>query len=1466
MNPKPSSNLSLPLVSPTPSTSAHAEVGSVGEFPFPTHDRWKPLRSGLLNLYRYDDEEFWYEDGHLLLRGNNGTGKSRVLALQLPFLLDGEVAPHRLEPDGDPAKRIEWNLLMNKLDERIGYSWIEFGRRELDSQGNVTDFFLTLGCGLKAVKGKKDVDKWFFITPRRIRLELSLQGAGRQPLSREALNAALRASGQIFRTAADYRRAINAHLFKLEEYRYDALVNLLIQLRQPQLSRHLDDARLSAALSEALPPLSPEVIHDVAESFRNLEEDRLSLQGFIAAREGASTFLQTYRHYAQVAARRRSSDMCRAQRDYEQTQQQLLLTERQLDQLASTLATHEQNRQTLDLEISGAEATRDTLRSSPEMQDVHRLNAAREHATRARAQVTICFDREFQAHQDTLDQEKRHQTVTGELEQALTDAETLRNQLQDLAEQAAFLPQHAPLAAFLQTLKRMGEAANSTADPAHLDLSILKVSDQQALYQRMKADLNVRTKGLKQLSDCLHTFDNAMRELHTAEEILNRQESNLSEALERQQQLHIALREHAEAYLLAYEDWRKGLTYLVVPESDDARSMVEHWMETPESKNPLPSQIHQALSHVQEQLYAARATQTQQLKQQQETRERWFQELENLRHGHHQPPPVPHTRIESSREGRRGAPLWRVCEFDTSLDTRARAGLEAALEASGLLDAWITPEGEVFLPNTHEHWLTALPHASTHPAASETSAARSLAQWLHPALDHHDPAAATLSESLITQILHSVGAGRGEGLHWVSLEGDWQLGPLAGHWSKNSAQHIGHAAREHARRERIQWLENQLEACDALIENVQQRLQQLELDMQASRLEASRLPSDQHIVNGMVVVSVQAQQVEGQRTQLIEQQQKVSRYRLALDVQRQKRDELAQDLKLTPFLLRRELSAKEWRQVLEGLQGDTSEYQHKLEALFKLLKDLLKYHRDVREAQEKLETCQEREGIAKQQHLEAKRVQMAADQNVSVLEATVGVAVREIEARLSAVQDRLRVLKHDREKVSQSVETTKIEQAKLTTQKESYIETQERQKERRQQCVSKLKSFVGLKLLSLVGLSLTPTTAAAVTVPNPSSVEADIARPSRSDERSDPQHWSITRTHELALQLEKLLSHISTGEDEWKKLGGTMFSHFQTLSNALLPYDYRPQGEQQDELFIVKVPFQGQPLSVVELHQALLDEINTRQSVLDAREREAIENYLLGDVSSKLHELLHQGEELVTRINRELLARPTSTGMLLRFSWNIDDEQGPTGVEAARTLLLRNTATWSPSEREQLGRFLQAQIQGVRAEHQNGSWQEHLTLALDYRRWHRFVIHRQQDGRWQPLNRRTHGTGSGGEKAIALTIPQFAAAAAHYSSADKRAPRLILLDEAFVGVDSDMRNKCMGLLQTFDLDFMMTSEREWACYPALPGVSICQLATRPGIDAIGLTRWVWNGRERTKVEVRLPSMGSDPVIDENTEE
>lgn len=141
-----------------------------------------------------------------------------------------------------------------------------------------------------------------------------------------------------------------------------------------------------------------------------------------------------------------------------------------------------------------------------------------------------------------------------------------------------------------------------------------------------------------------------------------------------------------------------------------------------------------------------------------------------------------------------------------------------------------------------------------------------------------------------------------------------------------------------------------------------------------------------------------------------------------------------------------------------------------------------------------------------------------------------------------------------------------------------------------------------------------------------------------------------------------------------------------------------------------------------------------------------------------------------------------------------------------------------------------------------GSWLEVLTAALDYRAWHEFGIERHQHGKWVPAT----GPASGGERVLAVSVPLFAAASSHYATAGSDAPRLVTLDEAFAGVDDDSRAKCLGLLHAFDLDVVMTSEREWACYPQVPGIAIAQLSRVDEIPAVLVTRWEWDGTARVR--------------------
>jgi uncharacterized protein (TIGR02680 family) len=356
--------------------------------PTPTSERWKPLRAGLVDMFYYDAEEFHFHDGRLLLRGNNGTGKSKVLALTLPFLLDGELAPHRVEPDGDRQKRMEWNLLLggrHPHPERIGYTWLEFGRAGRDG---VTEF-RTVGCGLKAVRDRGIARHWFFVTTQRVGSGFALMSPSRVPLTREKLRDALDGHGMLYERASDYRRAVDEALFGLGEHRYESLVNLLIQLRQPQLSKRPDERLLSKALTEALPPLGPDLISTVADAFRGLDEERDALRALEDAHGATEDFLGYYVRYAALASKRKAAGPRLAQSRYEHLNRDLAEAEQRYAAAESALGDAKARLEEAAAERSRLTARRDALQASPEMRHAERLKQIGEDAARRDSHATI---------------------------------------------------------------------------------------------------------------------------------------------------------------------------------------------------------------------------------------------------------------------------------------------------------------------------------------------------------------------------------------------------------------------------------------------------------------------------------------------------------------------------------------------------------------------------------------------------------------------------------------------------------------------------------------------------------------------------------------------------------------------------------------------------------------------------------------------------------------------------------------------------------------------------------------------------------------------------------------------------------------------------------------------------------------------------------------------------------------------
>ena len=244
-------------------------------------------------------------------------------------------------------------------------------------------------------------------------------------LTRERLRDALHGRGQVFDTAVSYRRAVDERLFHLGTRRYDALMDTLIQLRQPQLSKKPDETALSDALTEALPPLAPELLGDVAEALGQLEEDRRQLEEYQALARAVERFDQRYRIYAGTQSRRQARALRQAQTEFDSASRARAEAQARLETAETAEALARITHDDAELALKREQARLDILRADPTMQDANRLEfAERDALARQRAlQVATA------AVDEVRRRLKRSTEETGHAVQRMTQAERVMTKL-----------------------------------------------------------------------------------------------------------------------------------------------------------------------------------------------------------------------------------------------------------------------------------------------------------------------------------------------------------------------------------------------------------------------------------------------------------------------------------------------------------------------------------------------------------------------------------------------------------------------------------------------------------------------------------------------------------------------------------------------------------------------------------------------------------------------------------------------------------------------------------------------------------------------------------------------------------------------------------------------------------------------------------------------------------------------------
>jgi uncharacterized protein (TIGR02680 family) len=1358
--------------------SVARDATDAGALPTPALRRWQPLRLGLVELFHYDSEEFRFRDGHLLLRGNNGTGKSKVLSLTLPFLFDANLSSARIEPDGDRGKRMEWNLLLGRFERRIGYAWIEFGR--LDAQGAA--HYLTLGAGLRAVAGRGAVDAWYFSSRQRIGESLWLTTAERTALSRERLIEALGEHGRVHPTAAEYRRAVDEMLFGLGVERYGALIDTLIQLRQPQLSKQPNEQRLSDALSEALAPLDRVALEDVAEAMSQLEDYRRELAELERIGSAVSGFAGRYRRYAQIASRRRARLLRRAQTEVDNASRALHEAEAERDAAQAEVKTLRARRADLEQAIGSGRAALEVLQADPLMRSAARLQQVAEQAEDA-ARLLQQAEQRLAGAERRLDEESRA------LAERVAQRDAALRQRQLAEAEAARTAADAGLAdAHVQLLAVLPSADQAVDEPVLAQLG----RGGQAEIGRRRAQLELIRRRLREAGQA-----GQQRELAAQDRAARADEFDQAEA-EAQQTVNA----QRVAIAAAGEHWRQhlhGLRMLSAGAALDRLAEFEPWAESMSGAHPLRSVLQLEWQQLQANLAERAAALRQQRGELEQEQRALGDEQSALQAGRDRPPPpLPWRATEPGSATAR--PLWQLLDFTPDTDDAARAGIEAALEAAGLLAAELDADGTLRDPASGELLLQ-----------PRRAVADSLAARLRPALDA-EAEAAGIGAATVQALLQGIACSATDAdaaEAWIAPSGRFRLGPARGRWIKPAAEYIGYAARAEARRLRLLQIGARLAEIDAALAGLDQAAAQVDSERHAAAAELDAAPADDALLHALHAREAAERARRAAQARLGQAQSRLAaaEHAHARALEALQRD--AEDVALP-------IEAD----ALDRVDRALHDYGQALAVLLTALREQLRACREHEVQAARRQRADDDRRSALDDVAERSHAKLELDATLVTLRETVGAQVDALQQRIQAAKSALAADQRHAGSVGAELQTA-IENAGAASQKsvDRRLTLDERQAARLQ-AVAGLQAFAGTGLIedAIDEVELPPT----------------------------ELPWGVDAALGLARRIEQALQQIAAEDDDWRRIQAQLGTDLSALQHALSAQGHDAYSELTEDCVVVRIVHRQRPQRPDAVLRQVAGEIDERRRILSASEQEVLENHLQQDIAVGLQRLIRDTEDRVTAINTELHKRPTSTGVRYRLDWQPlpeDLDGAPTGLGEARRRLLRTSAdAWSADDRSVLGSFLQARIEAERQRDDRSTLLDALTRALDYRRWHRFRVQRQQDGQWKPLS----GPASSGERALGLTVPLFAAASSHYQSARADAPRLVLLDEAFAGIDDEARANCMALIREFDLDFVMTSEREWGCYAELPGLSICQLVRREGVDAVYVSRWWWDGKSRRR--------------------
>lgn len=1359
------------------------------------YGRWHMNRAGILNFWFYEDEEFELEQGRLVLRGTNGAGKSVTMQSFIPLVLDGDKHPNRLDPFGSRDRKIEYYLLGDRDEhtDRTGYLWLEFYHPD-------KELYKTVGIGLRARRGAAQVGFWGFLLEdgRRVNKDFWLydrvqweESAQKFPLDRKALEEAISAGGQVVQEQRAYRELVNRSLFGFHDKEaYIDLLNLLIQLRSPKLSKDVKPTAIYDILVKALPPLHEEDLRPLSEVMEDMDQLADRLEELKLHRSELEKLVRSYDQYNRYLLYQSGEQALQAHQVEEEVRSSLAELEREL-QLALQKQHEIESGQTANQErMIAVDTELELLGRSEAIEKQHELEQAQQalreteqYAEQAQRRLTAALRSQEEAELAADKAGKQQFELLNQQKEGLEELDGLAGDLEftDHGVYARYWNPEPP-----------EDSSFAAAWRRDLDEHRTAIAEAVKLAERER-----------DAAMLLAEFDRQLGELR-AERDTTEHEVRLSET-------------NSETALYKWKEhllgWKQGLIRLQLGEKAvqdmlSASSALSYDQQNVEAVlEPIRLEVDASRQH----LISDRLVLEQQKKEQEAAlealrgeRRAWEQSREP------EPPRSPaRVRTRGGYGAAQGAPLYEVCEFLPHLSAEQRASIEQTLLGSGLLDAWIRPDGKIGMSDEEgeEVWIIPQPIEWGYTLADVLQAMPS--------------SGSGLTVARIDAALRSFSWGDAWNAEQLELSPEqgplvigrdyYRFGVLLGKLNADGyrAQYIGREARRQYKLAEIARLNEEIDQGERSLSELKGQIQEYADALLQLQLEWDAFP-------------MKDESFEQLRNAWAAQNKAVTRFRLLMDQENKQAEQLR-------------LKQQQWSELKQACIGATARWT-RLKTLCDLqeagqaiseyaavLSQLLSDWREYRQrAEETKRFSREAQKQQEQAELEEELRDELLDKKYALRVKTEQLLKLMDELGISDLYNRVSSLKEEKQQLIQTSNQLTKDMLELAKRIAVLNDRQNRLVEQEQHAGEETERkkilFFNEWQRQLI----------------PETVERKLDR--------DTQEEWLPICRSIVQELQGGAARTTR-----ERLSGILQDYYNASKHLLGEYVLEADISETGRITLLSMRDRTRPQHPGALFAELGSQLVEQQNLLSDKDRELFEEIILRSVGKSIRQRIQRAEHWLKNMNRLMADRDTSSGLKLQLQWLPRAAQSEEELNSDELveLLRKDVHLLHDDEAERLVGHFRSRIKWAKegAIEEREALRKHIYDMLDYRSWFQFSLRykKGEETQYRELTDARFNVLSGGEKAMSMYIPLFAATYSRYADASQDAPKLISLDEAFAGVDEENIRDLFGLLTEMDFDYMMTSQVLWGCYDTVPKLSVCEIYRPKDADYVTVLRYRWNG-------------------------